>query len=542
MKNLKKLSIFILCLTIILSCFNVGCGGEDACITLIPTTTYVMETTPANPKTIEIVFRTDRKENNSLGVLLGNNNDKDSFINLEVGTLGCLSFTYVDENNVEYSCRFNKDVRTGEWIHLAITWDYETIKCYVDGKLFKSNKLKVDSEPNLKNPFAIGGDLGSLNASYFKGQIKSVALFSDVRTDKEISSDSSKVNKKADNLIAYYDFSKVDNKATTISDLSKNGIALNVKNDLIDNVSEPTDYEFSFMAIGDTQIVTLEYPDKLKNIYDYVLENVEKKKVKYVLGLGDITDKDTEVEWNVVLPQIKRMDGVVPYSIIRGNHDIYSTSNQMLRESYYDKYLGGEDNFYAKQYIDCYKGYENEKFYARNTVHEFSSSTRDYLVISLDYGPNDDILAWANGVIEAHPNHNVIITTHAYINAQSKYVNEETGGPAPTKHFADANNGDDLWNELVKKHKNIVMVICGHISSSTIVLKQSTGENGNIVSEILIDPQGLDEKIGAMGMVATFYVGNDGKTVTVDYYSTAHKKYYLKESQYTFEIATIERV
>ena len=107
MKNLKKLSIFILCLTIILSCFNVGCGGEDACITLIPTTTYVMETTPANPKTIEIVFRTDRKENNSLGVLLGNNNDKDSFINLEVGTLGCLSFTYVDENNVEYSCRFN---------------------------------------------------------------------------------------------------------------------------------------------------------------------------------------------------------------------------------------------------------------------------------------------------------------------------------------------------------------------------------------------------------------------------------------------------
>ena len=85
------------------------------------------------------------------------------------------------------------------------------------------------------------------------------------------------------------------------------------------------------------------------------------------------------------------------------------------------------------------------------------------------------------------------------------------------------------------------MVICGHASTGKVLLKTNTGENGNTVTEILIDPQGLDASLEAMGMVATFYVSADGKNITVDYYSTVHNKYYKQDNQYSFQIETVER-
>lgn len=307
----------------------------------------------------------------------------------------------------------------------------------------------------------------------------------------------------------------------------------------IKRVKEPSEYEFSFMAIGDTQILTYYYPDKLENVYDYVLDNVNKKNVKHVFGLGDITDKDTQKEWTVAIEQISRMDGIVPYSVIRGNHDLQSSR----RQSYFDMYFGDSESAYSQQYVDCFKGNDliEKTQRARNTVHKFSSSTRDYLVIALDYGPTDDVLEWASQVVKSHPNHNVIVTTHAYITHNKGFVNEENSLTFPSRSNPALNDGDQIWEKFIKNHSNIVMVLCGHDPTDKIVMRQSNGVNGNVVTELLIDPQGMDKTLEATGMVATFYVDANGKTVTVDYYSTVRNRYYLAENQFTFEIATVER-
>jgi hypothetical protein len=307
----------------------------------------------------------------------------------------------------------------------------------------------------------------------------------------------------------------------------------------IKSVEEPSEYEFSFMVIGDTQILTYYYPDKLENVYDYVLKNVNKKNVKHVFGLGDITDNDSQEEWTVAMEQITRMDGRVPYSVIRGNHDMRSSK----RQTFFDQYFGDSQSAYSQQYVDCFKGNDliEKTQRARNTVHEFSSSTRDYLVIALDYGPTDDVLEWASRVVESHPNHNVIVTTHAYITHNKGFVNKENSSTFPTGSNPASNNGDGIWEKFIKNHSNIVMVLCGHDPTDKIVMRQSNGVNGNVVTELLIDPQGMDKTLEATGMVATFYVGEDGKTVTVDYYSTVRNRYYLAENQFTFEIATVER-
>ncbi|MBR4034796.1 MAG: hypothetical protein IKJ04_08300, partial [Clostridia bacterium] len=58
------------------------------------------------------------------------------------------------------------------------------------------------------------------------------------------------------------------------------------------------------------------------------------------------------------------------------------------------------------------------------------------------------------------------------------------------------------------------------------------------VTEFLINPQTLDLKyksMGGLGLVAMFYVSEDGSKISVQYYSTIHDKFYGSKSQFTFE-------
>lgn len=311
--------------------------------------------------------------------------------------------------------------------------------------------------------------------------------------------------------------------------------------EFISTGNEPSEYAYSFMVVGDTQIVNCYDPESYPLIYDYILDNVESKKVKHVFGLGDITDKDLDEEWARAKDQITRMDGIVSYSLIRGNHDMgefFNASGFTDEQSPFDETFG-EDSSYANQYVLNYKG-------TRNTAHEFSAGNFNYLVIALDFGPTDDVLEWANTVVEAYPNHNVIVTTHGYLNADGTFL-EKGENNHPASNWANGgltrNNGDQIWDKFVKKHANISMVLCGHVVSDDIVTWQQKGINGNTVTQMLINPQGMDadSKIGTTGMVATFYVSESGDVINVEYYSTKKAKYYSTDNQFTFTANVVEK-
>ena len=292
-----------------------------------------------------------------------------------------------------------------------------------------------------------------------------------------------------------------------------------------------TDYAYSFCFVPDTQIITERDPSNLKCIYDWIVANAEEKKMKFVFGLGDITNSDTDTEWMVAKNEIAKLDGVVPYSLIRGNHD---TAAQM------NKYFAGN-----KAYTDQFEG-----FFKRGSVTDSWRTLEigdvKYLLITLDFGASDYTLKWAENVIKQHPDHLVIITTHGYmddgiasgaqgdgmgtkpnlLDANNKY--------SPTK-YGFHNNGDDMWNELFKKYENIFMVVCGHMSSENIIYRQDQGDHGNTVTSFLMDTQNVDRDERKGGFVVMMYFKNDGKTVEIETYATIQKQYFKAENQYTFE-------
>ena len=253
-----------------------------------------------------------------------------------------------------------------------------------------------------------------------------------------------------------------------------------------------------------------------------MLGNVESKKIKFVLGLGDITNSSTNAEFDLAKKNIERMNGIVPYSLVRGNHD---TENQMK------KY------FPVSAYKDKLGGYYGSDIF--NSWQELIVGEIKYLIFTLDYGAKDAVLNWASEIIAAHPEHNVIITTHAYLFRDGTTLDSGDVVP-PSNKGSQYNNGDHIWDKLVKKYENIVLVLSGHDPCDYVVAAQEKGVNGNTVTQMLVDPQGVDKAQGGVGLVTMLYFSADGKTMQVETYSTDRKAFYLEENQFTLTLDLVE--
>ena len=317
---------------------------------------------------------------------------------------------------------------------------------------------------------------------------------------------------------------------------------------------ELDDYAYSFAIVGDTQIVAKNdatYGTKdLKNLYKYILNKKKDYNIQQVIGVGDIIDTyDNEElmnkEWDVAAEAITQLDGKIPYILSSGNHDLNWRFNYVV-PGRFPNYLTQSQVISRYGRIDA--GEDTDEPSVANSAHAFSVGDKDYLVVTLEYAAHhtSGLMEWANGVVEAHPNHNVIINTHAYLAADGSVLDgTQEGSPSSYTGCEEHNDGDYFWDNLVKKHENIVMVLCGHVGVDNVVVSEREGEHGNKVTQIMTNAQDLDAEFGNMGMVTFLYFSEDGSTVQVRQYSTVHDRYYGKTSQLSgedaLEIDVIER-
>ena len=456
------------------------------------------------------------------GVVIGNYQSGNiPCVSIEISNLGVPRFYHIDLNNKVTDLKFaDADIRTGDWVHLAFTVS-DVVTCYVNGDPVGEMPMGEFETIATEMPIGIGGDLRSGNAQYFKGRIREIALFEDPLTPMEIKTlykdGAAAVDK---DLVARYDLTNAE-AGKDIEDTSGNGYTAAADPRFFTDKEPVGEYAYSFAFVGDTQIVTERHPDELSKIYDWLVANKDEKKIQYVFGLGDITNSDTDKEWEVALAQISKMDGVIPYSLVRGNHDSVAQFTK---------------NFSTDVYRNQFEGFYEDSIL--NSWRTFKAGNVDYLTVTLDYGADDDMLNWASEVIAAHPDHRVIVTTHAYFFRDGSTLGANDVCPPSTS--GGTNNGDDIWDKLISKHANIVLVVSGHDPCDTIVKRQVKGENGNTVTQMLIDPQGVDAAAGATGMVAMFYFSEDGNNIEVEYYSTVREKFFLLENQFTMTIPPME--
>lgn len=492
---------------------------------------YYYDSTPLSsmPHTFEatIIIPSDFDGATRGGVIYGNYDSSNSCVSFEIYSYGSPRlYVYNASTGQTVSVIFDKiNVYNGAPTHIAIVNDTSTssLMCYINGQLKQTVSSATPENITFSTGMVLGGDKRNGNGMFFKGKILNLACFDDVRISDEIASDYSDFSKDSEGLVCYYDVSELTDTSepSKINDLSGNGRDLVRYAPFLEEVEIPSDFSYSFAVVGDTQMINYYYPQYMTRIYDWIADNAEKNKLKFVFGLGDITDANTNAEWALAKAVIQKLDGIVPYSLVRGNHDSAEKFKSFLPYSEFETMLSGS--------------YDGSTL---NTYQFLTVNGIKYLIFTLDYGASDSVLNWAGGIIEKNKDCNVIITTHAYLFRDGTTLDE--GDVCPPSLSGGYNDGDDMWEKLIKKHENIVLVLSGHDPSDYIVLAQDKGENGNVVSQLLIDPQGTDVALGGCGLVAMLYFSEDGSKVDVRYYSTVTNKYYLIDNQFSFELNVIK--
>lgn len=498
------------------------------------------------PRTYEAVIYvpTEGISSGRAGVMMGNystdpDTDKEQkCIDFEIYNDGAPLLYIVDDTGrvkAEFGSDTSRVSREG-WVHLAIVDDGSYYHCYIDGVLTESLAHKDVSSTNVESfdydiesvqsqtDISIGRDSRSDKA--FKGKIKYIACYSEPLTAEEVkASYENGVDTLNDGLMLYYDMSE---SKDLLRDLSGNNY--HASTGFYERDTEVEDYAYSFAIVGDTQRQVL--ADWMKatdniagnettymaNIYKWIVENKDKKNIQWVFGLGDITENNglynnsTMLEWEIAFDAIMQMEEAgMNYSVILGNHDTRVNGSEN-----FNKYFANpDDDFYTKRVSGYYEEGKLDNYYMN-----FEVSGVKYMVLCLEFGPNDKILEWAGEVVDAHPERRVIVTTHAYLYTDGTTVDKNDSVPPNSSgeinSDTDKNNGDMMWDKFVSQHRNILMVLSGHESCDDVIMRQDRGVHGNLVSQFLVDPQAMEWE---SGMVCMFYFSADGKDVSVEWIS-----------------------
>ena len=474
-------------------------------------------------------------------------------VGYEIQTNGQPRFYHVNAPGQVVDLKFaNVDIRADKWVNLTfvVEEDMRTVSCYLDGEfkqqLVAGDEIKLDAVTEV---YTLGGDLRDNNAQYFKGRIKELALYESTLSAEQVKALYTTGLGQTDVAPFTYYQLRTATEGEDVSDV-KDANNLVARGRYFTEQVPVEDYAYSFAVIGDPQIISInDYKygnSNLTGIYDWILENKTAKNIQYVFNMGDITDGNLPAEWSVAQTQNARMDGVVPYSVLRGNHDLVGYNNQGDTD-YFSQYMG------TTAYKAQFEGFYNDADIS-NSWRTLTIGETNYLLLTLDYGvlshygvktptdahktEADAILAWAGEVITSHPNHKVILTTHAYMNNDGTTLDvNDASNPSELHGTYD---GDYLWDNFVSQYENIVLVMSGHIDSEKVVVRQDTGVHGNTVTSMLINFQGVDRYQELTGMVTMLYFSKDGKSIQVENYSTVQEAYFLESNQFTIDIVKPE--
>lgn len=289
---------------------------------------------------------------------------------------------------------------------------------------------------------------------------------------------------------------------------------------------EPDDPEpdsITLIALPDTQNYS-QNPRLAHHFFrqtEWIAENASRRRIAGVLHLGDITNNNTEAEWEVAAKALKTLEGVVPLCLTPGNHDYSENGSAKDRSSRFSTWFPAD----RLSGLPGFGGfYDREPERVENSFHLLDTPERKLLVLCLEFGPRRDVIRWANEVVARHPDREAILVTHAFTYFDdSRYDHrnpalKQSWNPHDyplAKPDGDVTDGEELWQELVSRHPNFIFTINGHVLGDGLGRMTSQTPDGRSVHQMLVNFQMRPE--GGDGWLRLLELRRDGTLKVCDY-------------------------
>lgn len=283
---------------------------------------------------------------------------------------------------------------------------------------------------------------------------------------------------------------------------------------------------FMLVVLPDTQMYTETWHDHFHGQTDWIAKNAARLNIQYVLHEGDIVNNNGREQWEVAKAAMARLHGVVPYAIVPGNHDYGPGGNSTTRDTFFNEYFDAAEHAKWSTF-----GATKDEGRLENSYHTFSAGEHDYLILALEWGPRDEVVAWANEICDKHPQHRTILVTHAYMYYDESRYDWKANGDKQTWNphaYGNAalpggvNDGQELWDKLVKRHPGFLLTLNGHVLEDGTGRLTSQGDHGNSVHQLLANYQMKHE--GGQGFLRLIEFRPD-ETIRVRSYSPSLKTF-----------------
>ncbi|MDI9380200.1 MAG: metallophosphoesterase, partial [Verrucomicrobiota bacterium] len=249
--------------------------------------------------------------------------------------------------------------------------------------------------------------------------------------------------------------------------------------------------------------------------------NRDRYSIEYVLHLGDITNNNTSNQWQNAKSALSLLDGVVPYALVPGNHDYGANGGTENRGTQLHTFFPVADCAAWPTF-----GGVMEPGRLDNSYHLFRAGGVDWLLLALEFGPRDSVVAWAGQIAAQHPSRKKILITHAYTYSDDTRYDWAGKGTAqswnphgyPIGSSPDGtNDGEELWRKLVKVYPGFVLVLSGHVLNDGLGRLSTANDFGEVVHQMLVNYQMQAQ--GGEAVLRLIEFLPDGRTVRVKAYS-----------------------
>ena len=270
---------------------------------------------------------------------------------------------------------------------------------------------------------------------------------------------------------------------------------------------------------------------------EWIKNNRQKLNIVMVAHVGDITQTDYVEEWKIADSAFKTIDKHVPYILCSGNHDMgYSTIDKKTshsRDSHFSSYFK-PSRFTENPLYDSHFGLnKNLHFREEGKIENYylflKAGGMKFLILTLEFKPRDETLAWANKVVAQYPDYRTIIVTHGYL------TRKEGERAIVDNYLVKGNSGQAIWEKFISNHKNIFLVLSGHAMENLLTSK---GKNGNSVHQVQADYWywDLPEIKAGSGFLRLMTFRPEKNTIDVQTYSPVLDKFLTRpKSKFSLE-------
>jgi hypothetical protein len=239
------------------------------------------------------------------------------------------------------------------------------------------------------------------------------------------------------------------------------------------------DGKFTMAVIPDTQ-QEVGTDTRFVNRTQWLVDNKNALDLRYVNHTGDVVNWDTpnHEQYAVASKAMKVLDdNKIQNSLTIGNHDtaavgVGGSAADPKNTRTLVRNTTTFNSYFSPSRYPGITTFEAGK--VDNAYQTFNAADKKWLVLTLELWPRTEVVDWAKTVVAAHPDYNVIVSTHSYLNGDGSIDQSASYG---------SNSAQYVYDNLVKQYPNIKVVLSGHVGEAGY--REDVGVNGNKIVSYL---------------------------------------------------------